>query len=363
MNISITRLTRLVVAILVLLFAGAHASAQDARYVPLTGETPLFSENSLLEVTITAPLTTLMEERPDEEYLAGTFSLATDEGEERILDLKLRTRGKYRRDKSHCDFTPIRLNFKKDQLFDTVLAGQDKLKVVTHCRSRDPRFDQLVLREYLAYRIFNLLTDKSYRVRLMRINYVDTEAEATRTRLGFVIEDDDHVAQRNGMQVVKRDNLEAEDLDLEQQNLVDVFQYMIGNTEYSLHVSEPNDDCCHNTDLMSVDGEKPYTPLPYDFDFAGLVSAPYAEPNPRYKLRHVRQRLYKGLCSNNDRLAGTVQRFLDRKDAVFELVDQLDGLNGKSRKQVVAYLNTFYKRIADPRSVRVRLEYKCRGRL
>lgn len=331
--------------------------------MPLTGETPLFSDNSLLEVAIRAPFTTLMEERPDEEYLAGTFTLTTAEGEERILELGLRTRGKYRRDKSHCDFTPIRLNFKKDQLFDTVLAGQDKLKVVTHCRDRDPRFDQLVLREYLAYRIFNLLTDKSYRVRLMRINYVDTEGGRPRTRFAFVIEDDDHVARRNGMQVVKRSNLEAEALDLEQQNLVDVFQYMIGNTEYSLHIKEPNDDCCHNTDLMSLDGEPPYTPLPFDFDFAGLVSAPYAEPNPRYKLRHVRQRLYKGLCSNNDRLPGTVQRFLDRKDAIFELVDQLDGLNDKSRKQVLGYLNTFYKRIEDPRSVRLRLEYKCRNKL
>lgn len=339
------------------------AHAQDYSYLPLTGNTPLFAEDSLLSATIEAPLTTLMEDRPDEDYLNGTFRYREEDGNERIFDLKLRTRGKYRRDKSHCDFAPIRLNFRTEQVVDTLFAGQDKLKMVTHCQSRNPHYQQLVLREYLAYRILNLITDKSYRVRLLQINYIDAEGGKPRERLGFVLEDDDHVAERNGLKVVKTGDIPIDTLDREQQSLIDIFQYMIGNTEYSLHIAEPDDDCCHNTDLMSATGSAPYIPLAYDFDFSGLVNAPYAEPNPRYRrLRTVRQRLYKGLCSNNDLLPPTIQQFLDKKDAVYDLIDDLDLLDKKSRKHLIGYLDVFFSRISDPKSVQIRFVGKCRDK-
>jgi len=360
-NINLTVVTRLLV-IAMLAASMSPLRAQVYEYVPETGDTPLFASHSLLSVTIRAPLTTLMQERPDEEYLNGTFSLTTENGDERLFQLKLRTRGKYRREKRHCDFAPIRLNFRVDDVFNSILAGQDKLKLVTHCKTRNYHYEQLVLREYLAYRILNLLTDESYRVRLMKINYIDTEGGKPTTKLGFVLEDDDHVAARNNMGPIKTGDIQAGDLDRGQQSLIDIFQYMIGNTEYSLFIAEPDDDCCHNSDLMSATGTAPYTPLAYDFDFSGLVNAPYAEPNPRYRLRHVRQRYYKGLCGNNDLLPETIQRFIDRKEATYELVRELELLDMKSRKHVVSYLNLFYKRISDPKSVRLRLEYKCKDK-
>jgi len=343
----------------VALFVVFPAHSQESGQEPSASELPLFADDALLEVTIEAPLTTLIDERPDEGYLDGIFRFTADDQSERVLGLKLRTRGKYRRDKEHCDFPPIRLNFSTAEVVGTVFAGQDKLKMVTHCRTRNYKYERFVLREYLAYRILNLLTSKSYRVRLMRINYVDTEGGKPITKLGFVIEDDEHVAARNGMQIVKTGNISLDDLDREQQSLVDMFQYMIGNTEYSLHISEPDDDCCHNSDLMSVTGSAPYTPLAYDFDFAGIVNAPYAEPNPKYRLRHVRQRLYKGQCRNNDLLPGTIERFLDTRDAVYALIDQLEPLSVESRKHLFRFLNLFYKRISDPKSVHRRFENKC----
>ncbi len=343
---------------IVLAFA-ASASAQDEATDLLRGITPLFTGHTLLDVTIEAPLKTLMKERPDKEYLAGTFRLEEADGTERSFALKLRTRGNYRRDRTHCDFTPIRLNFQQDRLAGTLLAGQDKLKLVTHCRNKKPYYEQLVLREYLAYRILNLHTPISYGVRLMRINYIDTERDWTITKLGFVIEDDDHVATRNGMQVVKTGDIDVNDLEAVQQNLVNLFQYMIGNTEYSLNIAEPDDDCCHNADLMSVTGGAPYVPLAFDFDFSGLVTAPYAEPNPRYRLRSVRHRLYKGHCRNNDRLPDTIQLFLDRQDAVFRLIDDVELLDKRSRKHAIDYLEKFYDRVSDPKQVQLRLLKRC----
>jgi hypothetical protein len=325
--------------------------------------TPLFANHSPVSVTIEAPLTTLMRDRPLDDYLDGTFSFETDDGTEQILDLKIRTRGKFRRKEKHCDFAPIRLNFRKKQVVDTIFSGQDKLKLVTHCQNRKSYYEQLILREYLAYRFLNMMTNISYRVRLLQINYVDTEGAEPLTKLGFVIEDDNDVAERIGMHSIKSGNISVDHLDRVEQNFINVFQYMIGNTEFSLIRGEPDAFCCHNIDLMSATKRAPFAPLAYDFDFSGLVNAPYAGPNPRFKLANVRQRLYRGLCTNNDLLPSTIQRFLDNKDAIYGVVDELELLSSRSRRDVTGYLNSFYSRISKPKSVESVFVKKCNDSL
>jgi hypothetical protein len=326
-----------------------YVAAQDG---PEAGQAvaPLFASHSPLLVTIEAPLTTLMEDRPREEYLDGTFSFSGVDGTKRTLDLKIRTRGKFRGKKKHCDFAPIRLNFRKKQVVDTEFSGQDKLKLVTHCRSKDSYYEQLVLREFLAYRFLNVMTDYSFGVRLLQVNYVDTEGAAPMTKLGFVIEDDDDVAERNGLHSIKTGDISSDDIDPIAQNFINVFQYLVGNTEFSLVRAEPGEFCCHNIDLMSVENGAPYTPVAYDFDFAGLVNAPYAAPNPRFKIRNVRQRLFRGLCANNDLLPDTLQRFIDNREAIYGVVDNLELLSSRSRRDVTRYLNAFYDRISQPES-------------
>jgi len=350
-----------VIGILIAVFWSLSAStyAQESESGGTANIAPLFASNSPLLITIEAPLTTLMNDRPTDEYLEGTFSFTADDGTEHSFDLKLRTRGKYRRLEKHCDFAPIRLNFRKKQVVNTIFAGQDKLKLVTHCQNDKSHYEQLVLREYLAYRVLQVITNMSFGVRLLQINYVDTEGAKAMTRLGFVIEDDDDVAERNGMQSVKTGNISSADLDRRQQNLINVFQYLIGNTEYSLFRAEPDEYCCHNSDLMSATEAPPFTPLAYDFDFAGIVNARYAHPNPRYDIEDVRERLYKGQCENNDLLPDTFRRFLDNKDAIYSVVEELDYLDSGSRSYVARYLNSFYDHISQPKSVNARFIEEC----
>jgi hypothetical protein len=324
---------------------------------------PLFASHSVLPVTIEAPLTTLMRDRPLEEYLDGTFSFTEDDGTQRTIDLKIRTRGKYRRQKKNCNFAPIRLNFRKKQVVDTEFAGQDKLKLVTHCQNSRPPYEQLVLREFLAYRLLNVMTNNSFGVRLLQINYVDTEGANPMTKLGFVIEDDDDVAERNGMYSIKSGDISSDDIDRMEQNFVNVFQYLIGNTEFSLVRAEPDEYCCHNIDLMSATKGAPFTSLPYDFDFAGIVDAPYAEPNPRFKIEDVRHRLFRGLCENNDLLPYTFQQFLNKKDEVYGVVDELELLSPRSKRNVIRYLNAFYDDISQSKSVSAKFIKKCNDTL
>ena len=341
-----------------LAFALSTASAEepDGR----AALAPLFADDSVLAVTIEAPIETLMDVRPDKAYLQGRLIFADTDSNQMVIGLKLRTRGNYRRDPEHCSFAPILLNLKKGDTVDTLFAGQDKLKLVTHCKNAVPGYEQILLREYLAYRLFQELTSVSYATRLLHVTYTDPTGKSL-TRYGFVIEEQKSVAKRNGMKIVKTRYLHESMIDPWQQSLVHVFQYMIGNTEYSLVNPEPKKNCCHNADVLSLspDKEPPFTPLPFDFDFSGLVSAPYAEPNPRYPIDDVRQRFYRGLCTANGMLPETLQLFIQKKDALYRIVDGLEPASKRSKARVRGYLDSFYEEIEDPKQVQEDLVDQC----
>jgi len=284
---------------------------------------PLFQSHDTLIVRIEAPLTTLMREQPDEEYLDATFSYSDAAGQEHKLDLKLQTRGRFRRNKSTCIFSPLRLNFRKQQVTGTEFAGQDKLKLVTHCQ-RSKNYEQLLLI----------------------------------TKYGFVIEDEDDIGDRIGLAPSKLRRIKASELDGKQANLVSVYEYLIGNTDFSLILGPEGSDCCHNAVLFS-NGSAPHTPIPYDFDFSGLVDAPYAAANPRFKLRTVKNRLYRGRCINNEYLDGTFAYFLEKEPEFRRLLAELEGLNKGNRKEIDKFLNGFYKDITNPKLKQRNFITKC----
>lgn len=332
------------------------ASAGQVR----AAEQPLFDSDSTLHVRLRAPFTTLKRERSDTEYLDGGLSYTDGSGAERSLDVKLRARGRYRRQRDTCDLPPIRLNFRKKQVEGTEFAGQDKLKLVTHCNEND-RGEQYLLKEYLAYRIFNAVTDASFRARLLRITYVDTDkGDRTWTRYGFVIEDDDLLAERIGATVAEIPRIRYAELDPQQAMLVAVFQYLIGNTDWSLVAGAEDEPCCHNSVLFSGGSDR-YVPIPYDFDFAGLVNPPYAEPNPRLPIRNVRQRLYRGLCLHNELMGATIAEFRRLEAPIRDAVMTVEGMGEKQREEALRYISGFYEDIADERSVERHLVKRCLG--
>lgn len=342
---KLLRLTALTGLVFLLFSQPTHAQA-------------LFTDDSILQVRIEAPLETLSGERPDDEYLDGSLSYTEADGRMQRFDVRLQTRGRFRRQRSTCPFPPVRLNFKTGDLVGSLLEGQDKLKLVTHCNTRRDQFEQLVMREYLAYRILNSLTDKSFRTRLLHITYVDTENDnESFTRYGFVIEDDDDVGKRIGMESMKTAKLNYSDVDQAHTNMISVFQYLIGNTDYSLIRGPADDDCCHNAVPFS-DGSLVW-PVPYDFDFSGLVDAPYADPAPQLKIRSVRTRVYRGRCSNNDILDETLGAIRAKKEEIYGLVNALPDLDDRNRRQVTQYLDSFFRVAEDEKRIEREFVREC----
>lgn len=326
---------------------------------PAAKTDPLFADNEIVEITIRAPLTTLMRDRPVDDDLPAQLRYSDAELGDITLDIGVRTRGRYRQQQSVCPFAPLRLNFKKDKKDESIFRKTDKIKLVTHCRDGSSRYSQGVLREYLAYRIFNTMTDKSFRVRLLRVTYVDTDALRPDSKdFAFLIEPRERLAKRLDMKALDIERTSVAALDRQHTNLGSVFQYLIGNTDFSPIQGGENEPCCHNYVLLSPD-DGPLLSVPYDLDMSGLVNAPHALPNERFRLKNVRQRLYRGRCENNALLEQTLQAYQDRKKAIYGLLDGLAQLDASNRKKLARYIDAFYDTIGNPRRVESRLTKRC----
>lgn len=320
---------------------------------------PLFAQDDVLDVSIEAPFNRIMRQRIAEEDLPATLTYKNSEGLAVSLEIGIRTRGKYRQQWRVCPFAPLRLNFRKKEVDGTLFATMDKIKLVTHCRSGRNSYQQTLLREYLAYRVLNVMTDSSFRVRLLRIQYVDSEdGDVNADNFGFLIEHRADVAERIDLVASDVDSTRVADLDPTSTNLGSLFQYLIGNTDFSPIAGSQGKPCCHN---YSIFGEEAgvIVAIPYDFDMSGWVDASYATPNPELRIRNVRQRLYRGRCENNAHIDASVRAFQEKRPEISRLVTESEHLAESSRKKLTRYLNDFYNIIDNPKAVKSHLRSRC----
>jgi len=349
------------ISVLMVLFGFSAAVAQEPE--PATSEVGiLFTSDELLNLTIEAPLRSIFRERGQEsEDHDATLRYDGPDGVEVALEIGLKTRGKFRLQRSTCNFPPLRLNIRTSLAENTLFEGQDRLKLVTHCQDGRSQYEQYVLQEYMVYRLYNLLSDMSFRVRLARITYVDSEEDRdTLTRYAFLIEDEELMAQRSGWEAMAVLQVPPDIYDQEQLNLVEVFQYLIGNTDWDAFKNAPDEEsCCHNVKVVG-DMVGPVFPIPYDFDFSGMVDARYATPDPSLDIRRVRQRKYRGICRPHEEIDATLRVFQEKKAAIYSLYREQEGLEDRTLERSIEYLDEFYEVIEDPGKVRSRMERDCR---
>ncbi len=342
---------------------GQEFSPPSQEEIEAARDAPLFASHDPLEVTLEADFHAIRGEdrsRDSDTERPAVLRWITSDGATGSLDIQLRTRGNFRLSKRNCDFPPLRLNLKEKSTDGTVFAGQDKLKLVVTCKLGQEYWEQYVLLEYMAYRMFHILTPRSFRVRLAKVTYVDTSGDdAPFTRFAFLIEDDSTMALRNNARVVDwgPGQLHPALLGSRPAVLVDFFEYMIGNTDWSGVEM-------HNMALIRSYDDEAFT-VPYDFDFSGLVDARYATPDPSLKIRRVRQRLFRGFCPDQVNRPqadydAVVALFQEKKDEIYQAWRNLEGLEPDRLKDSLEYLDEFYRTLSDPKLMDERMMRDCR---
>jgi len=300
----------------------------------------LFLSDEVMNITIASDFKNLVKTKGKEEYQPALFQYQMNDSILLTRDIKIKARGISR--KNMCFFPPIQLNFPKKEVIIPQLKVFDKMKMVLDC-GRSEIYQQYLLSEYMVYKLLNILTDYSYRVRLIRVTYIDISGKYdTETKYAFIIENKNQMAER--LNTIALDIKSIRDQYIEKTTLINsyLFQYLIGNTDWSVPGG-------HNMLLIKSKDPvltEPYV-VPFDFDLAGIVNANYAKPNTATDISNVRERYYMGICLPEDQVKAGLKVYLERKDEIYALYQNSDLLDKRNKQSTIQYLDEFYEIVED----------------
>lgn len=299
----------------------------------------LLAKEEVAEITLVLDIDTLMAKVRTNDYIKGEFRIDKKKKEPSLsLPVRIRPRGKFRR--ITCDFPPIKLKFKKDDLETNGLGKYNEFKLVTHCMEDEEISKEMIMREYLVYKLYNELTPYSFRVQLVKVTYQHERRKSVKIkRWGILIEDLDDLAHRNNSKIVSRMGIPLDSLHDNQEKIASTFQFMIGNCDWSYLMAR-------NTEFIQLADGK-IVPVPYDFDYAGIVNAPYARFDPSMGQTSIRDRVYLGYVTSADDLHSIFSYFKTKKEALYQIINNCTLISKPAKKDMREYLDSFYTLIED----------------
>lgn len=308
-----------------------------------------FLRDSLLNMTLELDFKHIKNRKLDT-YKSGTLSLADRNGQLQQLKVEVKPRGNMRR--RICDFPPLRIRFSKEEVSARGFKDYRKLELTTVC-DKGESYEQYILREYVIYKLYNLLTPYSFRVQLAKVNFVDTGSKSKSFEsYAILLESTDEMIDRlHGRELPKR-YVSSSILNNDACELFSIFQFMIGNTDWYVHNQ-------HNVKIIGIKNTADAVPVAYDFDYAGFVNAPYAVPQDELKIRHVTERYYQGYCRSEEETMQTIRLFLDKKAEILGYCELFIYFDERSKKQVRNYLEEFFGIIENPKAIKSELLKHC----
>jgi hypothetical protein len=306
-----------------------------------------------VEITLTTNIKRIRGDKGDKApWRPAVFTYTDSAGKPVAIPAEIRTRGIWRL--KNCEFPPLRINFKSEITKGTLLQGIDKPKLVNFCRDTDD-YEQYLLQEVQLYRIYNLLTPASHRARVLNVTYADSASgKIFAKRAALLLEEPETMAARNGGPIMELKGAIQQDLDPYHDALVGLFQYFIGNTDWSIYA-------LHNVQLVNQQTGV-FLPVAYDFDFSGVINTNYATTDPKLSIQRVRDRLFRGYCESNEHYEKAMAKFNEQKSAIYALYgdDPIGKLiKPKTVEGTLKYYDEFYKIINDAKRARREIIEDC----
>jgi hypothetical protein len=342
-------MTKIYQTVLLLLFALFVAIQPSEAQT----ESSIFQNDVAIKANLSYDFRALNKTKETEEYLPAKFGIYLPDSSYIEIPVRISVRGGYR--KAKCIFTPIHINFKESGIEEEGWKDLGKVKLVRMCKP-SPTYNQFVIKEWLIYRMYNLFTDKGYQTCLLNITMNDSGGKKKPvTTYAFLQEETDKLAKRMKTEEIEPDRVAPHEFDAAQLNLISVFEYMIGNLDWSAIQM-------HNVRTFKpTDEDNPYVvPVPYDFDFSGLVNAAYASPPPELAVTSVRERLFRGLCRPGKDYLAIFEIFKEKEDEIYALIDNCPYLTKTHTKDMKSYLERFFYVINNEAQYQREIFDKCR---
>lgn len=333
-----------------MMFAAGNGKCQDditSGLVPA-----LFRSDSPIPITIRTDLITLIRQMTQGENYQPADIIYSENGITDTLETRIRIRGHFRKDTANCDFPPLRINFRKSVIRNTIFGPQDEFRIVTHCRTYDEHFIQYIYREYLVYKMYQTLNPLSLNVRLARITYVDSEGRISPfTRYAFILEDEDEFATRFNMEEVEG-HVSYNDIEHDNALMLSLFQFMIGNTDWIIQFSK---------NLIILKKGDTYYAVPYDFDYCGIVNTDYRNIHGYTSLTEP-ERLFRGKCYTRAELKAGIRQFRKSKRHIMRLLLHSKQLDHDSFVYMYNYISRYYGIIRSRKERQKYLYVNCGSR-
>lgn len=312
----------------------------------------LFDSDEILEVNMKFSIKSLIKDTNDSTFIDSFLIYKTPEGTLDTLEVGLRARGNFR--KEHCYYPPIRMKLKKQEGKGNLFDGSRNLKVVFPCTIAK-NADSYIVKEFLCYRFYEQVSQYTFQTRMIRINFVneDDRKGEMNSLLGFLIEDDDKVADRFDGEILENKRIAGMVLEDSSAIRHDLFQFMIGNTDWSSLYQ-------HNMKILKLDA-KTVVPLAYDFDMTGMVMPPYAQVSSLVDIKNVSDRLFRGFCRDEEMMTSIRNEFLAKEDLIYgEIERQAFLLPPNEVRFMNNYLKEFFDILKDDKRFDFNILSACR---
>ena len=315
---------------------------------PTTTAPKLFEESTLFQLSLNGNTKKLIKDRRGKATkFPMNLSYTLGQNESVNIPVLVKTRGNFRRTLGGCKYPPLRIEFEEGHE-STVFKDQKKLKLVVPCQG-----EKYVIKEWLAYRIYELLTPFSFRTRLVKVQLEDSKSNKSRPPfLAFLLEEEKQMAKRNEKIVIEK-NLKPRSINKPHFIRMAIFQYLIGNTDWSVEYQQ-------NIKVLANSSKDKLYSVPYDFDHAGLVGAPYAQPSEALKMESVLERRYRGYCTEDwETIQAVLKEFIEIKPELYQLIQDCEYLDDRERKRTILFLDDFYKTLNNPNRLKQEISYPC----
>lgn len=309
-----------------------------------------FLSDDTIHINVEADMRSLIRKKHSTDWLEGKLSWKNKSGENENWDIEIRTRGNMRKD--ICFFPPLKIKFSKKQKKAAGLGGSRKIKIVSSCKSMS-QMEQYVLREHLIYKMLNEITEVSFRVQLVKFTFWDNSGSRDPfDTFGFFIEDIGDVADRLNAAELAPKIMSPRGIESHSLATMSVFQYAISNTDWYVYNN-------HNLKFLQMTESRQIKVIPYDFDYAGIVSTSYSAPSPGIPISSVSERIYVGNCMEPEEWEVIFQPFRDAKKKWMALVENDAFLNSKSKKIMSKYIRKFYGILENEKKTRRKITEAC----
>lgn len=332
-----------------------HGRAQDAaaeRIPPSSTslKSGLFDSDEVITITLKGNIRKVISDRSVEaKYHPLVLSIEEEKGKMIDIPVSARTRGHFRKLKQNCFYPPLLLKFEqKKKELPLLLRQQSRLKLVMPCGD-----DEYIIREWMVYRLYNLVTEKSFRARLVTVKLEDSHTKKKPAPFyGILLEEENQLAKRHQSKSIER-KLSPQQVAREPFLAMALFQYLAGNTDWSVQYMQ-------NIKLLAADSLAEATAVPYDFDHCGLVNSPYALPAEELRLASVRERRFRGFCVQDIAAYDHVISHFNRiRESIYKLYKDCPLLSASYVKSTLRYLHEFYDIMNDPVARKKELLYPC----